>query len=85
MNSFTPRRVESLRGKVIQDTYGRGSKSEHDAIVIITTEGRYLLRRKAGHAYNDMELEKYIGLEIECNGFLVDSTLIADDIKVVHS
>jgi len=84
MNSFTPRRVESLRGKVIQDTYGRGSKSEHDAIVIITTEGRYLLRRKAGHAYNDVELEKYIGLEIECNGFLVGSTLIADDIKVVH-
>ena len=83
MNAFTPRRVESLRGKVIQDSYGRGSKSEHKAIIIITTEGRYLLRRKTGQAYNDVELEKYIGLEIECNGFLVGSTLLADEIKVV--
>jgi hypothetical protein len=83
MNSFKPRRVESLRGKVIRDSYGKGTKSEHDAILIITGEGRYLLRRKDGPAFNDVHLEKYLGLEIECDGFLVDSTLIAEHLKVV--
>jgi hypothetical protein len=84
MDSFKPHRVNSLRGRVILGPYGKGTKSEHDAVLLVTSEDRYLLRRKDGPSFNDLELKKYIGREVECDGFLVGTSLIAENIKNVE-
>lgn len=51
---------------------------------IETADGRqYILRRKTGPAFDDSELTKYVGHEVKCDGFVVGTTLIAEQIKLV--
>ena len=51
--------------------------------MIETSEGRYVLRRKNGPAFGDTELDRYVGHTIECDGFLVGTTLLAERITTV--
>jgi hypothetical protein len=83
MSSAQPIRVTRLRGRITEGTYGKGSKSERETVFIETTNGRYVLRRKSGHAFGDPELNQYIGREVECDGFLVGKTVLAERIDVV--
>lgn len=64
-------------------TYGKGSKSEREAVFMETPDARYILRLKIGHAFADTKLTQYVGHEVECDGFLVDTTLLAERIKVI--
>ena len=75
--------VTKLRGKVSRGTYAKGSKSEREALFVETSDGRFVLRRKGGPAFADTKLERYFGHEVECDGFLVGSTLLAEHIAVV--
>ena len=80
-----PIRVTSLLGHVMQGAYGKGSKSEREAIFIETPEAqRYLLRRKTGPAFGDAELTRYIGHQIKCDGFVIGTTLMAERIELVR-
>ncbi|MET0785730.1 MAG: hypothetical protein ABWY25_03415 [Paenisporosarcina sp.] len=83
MSSTQPARVTSLRGRVTTGLHAKGSKSEHEAIFIETANGRYVLRRKKGPAFGDPELRQYVGHEVECDGFLIGMTLLAERIEVV--
>jgi hypothetical protein len=76
--------VKKLRGKVSRGTYGKGSKSEREAVFVATEDGRFVLRRKGGPAFADPSLERYCGHEVECDGFLVGTTLLAERITVVR-
>ena len=84
MSSERPIRVTSLRGHVSTGLYGRGSKSEHEAIFVETEEHRYVLRRKTGPVFYDPELTQYIGHQVECDGFLVGNTLLAERIAIIE-
>jgi len=79
-----PEPVKNLRGKVTRGIYAKGSKSEHSAIFIETGDGRYLLRRKDGPAFADRKLERYFGHTVECDGFLLGTTLLAEHISIVE-
>lgn len=83
MSSTNPVRVVALRGRVTQGEYGKGSKSEREAVFIETTSGRYILRRKTGPVFGDAELTRYVGHEVECDGFVVGTTLLAERIEIV--
>jgi hypothetical protein len=83
MSSVRPIRVTSLRCRVTAGIYAKGSKSEHEAIFIESANGRYLLRRKTGPVFNDTELKRYIGHEVECDGFLIGTTLLAERIMLL--
>jgi hypothetical protein len=83
MSSTTPVKVSALRGHVTQGEYGKGSKSEREAIFIETAGMRYILRRKTGPVFGDADLVRYIGHEVECDGFIVATTLLAERINVV--
>lgn len=83
MSSSNPVRVAALRGRVTQGEYGKGSKSEREAVFIETTNGRYILRRKSGPVFGDTELVGYVGHEVECDGFVIGTTLLADRVEVV--
>jgi hypothetical protein len=84
MSSTLPRRVTALQGRVTQGIYGKGSKSEREAVFLETSETRYVLRRKTGPVFGDTELTRYVGHEIECDGFVVGTTLLAERIEVVE-
>jgi len=83
MSSTRPLRVTALRGRIIQGPYGKGSKSEHDAVFFETADMRYILRRKTDSVFDDTKLTQYVGHEVECDGFLVGTTLLVERIEVV--
>jgi hypothetical protein len=82
-DSSSPEPVKNLRGKVTRGLYGKGTKSEHEAIFIEAESTRYILRRKTGPAFADKELDRYVGHEVECDGFIVGQTLLAERITVI--
>lgn len=65
-----------LQGKVVRQRFGEGSKSEHDAVMLVTEAGAYKLRRTAGNPFVDPELERLVGKEICCDGSAHDYTFI---------
>jgi len=83
-DSSRPVPVRKLRGRITRGEYGKGSKSEREAIFIDTDDGRYLLRRKGGPVFADAELEAYLGHVVECGGFLLGTTLLASYINVIE-
>lgn len=83
MSGEPPKPVRALRGRVSRGAYGSGSKSAHEAVFIETDDQRLLLRRKLGPPMGDDELLQYLGQEVECDGHLQGSTLLADRIRTV--
>lgn len=83
MSSSQPIRVTALRGHVTQGIYAKGTKSEREAIFIETEKNRYLFRRKKGPAFNDAQLKQYVGHMVECDGFLIDTTLLTERIEII--
>jgi len=81
MDPSKPVAVKELRGRVVRGIYGKGTKSEREAVFIDTGSKRYLLRRKSGPAYGDRQLDRYVGHLVSCSGFLSGTTLLADAIQ----
>lgn len=75
-------KVSALCGLVVTDEYGKGSKSERDAFFLETASDRFILRRKTGPVFGDVELQQYLGQQVECDGFLSGNTLLAEKIKI---
>jgi hypothetical protein len=73
-----------LRGNVVRRPFGRGSKSEHEAVLLATDKGTYRLRRAGGNPFRDEELEKLVGHEIVCEGVIHQDTVLMDSWQVVE-
>lgn len=80
---MAPRKVIDLTGRVVSGPSGKGTKSEHAATFLETLDGnhRYLLRRKDGPAFDDPEVTRLAGKKVVCSGFLIGTTLLAEDIR----
>ena len=65
-------------GKIVKRVYGTGSKSHHDAILLVTQDGEYKLRRAGGNPFKDTVLEKLVGMSVECIGTEIGSTLVIE-------
>lgn len=63
-------------GKVVKKPFAVGSKSEHEAVILVTESDEYLLRRQGGNPFYDPDLEKLVGRTIRCEGIVRDYTLI---------
>jgi hypothetical protein len=61
-----------LKGRVIEGTFSKGSKSEHNAVYLDTGENKYRLKRIGGNPFFDDTLHKLIGKTIEVEGNLTD-------------
>ena len=84
MDPSEPVPIKELRGRVTRGIYGKGTKSEREAVFVDTGKDRYLLRRKSGPAYGDKQLDRYVGHLVSCSGFLLGTTLLADAIQEVE-
>jgi hypothetical protein len=61
-----------LSGDVIRKTLGKGSKSEHEAVYLLSERGEYVLRRQGGNPFHDPELDSFVGKRISCEGSIKD-------------
>jgi hypothetical protein len=80
MNAL-PLRVDRLYGRVRRGAVGEGSKSARDALWIDTVQGSYLLRFKDGPSFGETALDRWVGQQVACSGFIVAATLLAERIE----
>jgi hypothetical protein len=71
-------------GKVIKKTFGKGSKSEHEAVFLETGPNEYVLRRRGGNPFYDEEMHKLAGQTIRCTGEVIDYALLISDWQVLN-
>ena len=72
-----------LEGLVERRHVARGSKAEHDAIVLRTPQRSYWLRRRDGHPYQDAALEPLVGHKLRANGSIAGPWFILDDWEIL--
>lgn len=65
-----------LKGKVIVKPFGKGSKSEHDAIWFKTDSGEYLLRELGANPFNNEKLQALVGKELTLEGIIEDNKFL---------
>ena len=82
-NPSSPQPIKQLHGQVSRGVYARGTKSEHETVFIEAADQRYVLRWKTGPAFGDRRFDKLIGKHVECDGFIVGDTLLADSVTLV--
>jgi hypothetical protein len=70
-------------GKVINKPFGKGSKSEYEAVFLETEHQEYVLRRLGGNPFYDEEIQRLVGKTIRCHGVVVDYTLLISDWAVL--
>ena len=68
--------MTELRGEVVKKVVAARSKSEHAAVVLVTSDGELLLRRAGGNAFRDPELDALVGKRICGQGDLAGTTFI---------
>jgi len=68
-----------ISGRVIKEMFAEGTKSKHQAVMLDTGEGRYVLRRQGGNPFSDPELNKLVGKTIRGTGQLTGYTFILAD------
>lgn len=73
-----------LKGKVVLKTVARGSKSEHIAPMLVTSDRELVLRRQGGNPFRDPELDSLVGLEIEVEGQQHDYAFIFNHCRVTE-
>ncbi len=59
-----------LKGKVVTEVFGEGSKSEHQAVYLDTGDKKYRLKRKGGNPFYDEALYNLVGKTIAAEGNL---------------
>jgi hypothetical protein len=67
-----------VKGTVAKRPYAAGSKSEHEAIVLVANDGEFRLRRKGGNPFHDPALEELVGKEIEAEGVVAGPDFILE-------
>jgi len=82
-NKKTNKIDTELTGKVVMKKFGKGSKSEHDAVCLQTSGGEYVLRRVGGNPFYDEMLHSMVGKEIKASGMLSDSIFFAKSVQEI--
>lgn len=61
---------KQFSGQVTRQRVSPGSKSEREAVELVTDAGTYVLRRPGGNPFRDPELEALVGKRITGTGEL---------------
>ena len=73
----------TLTGDVSLRTTARGSKSEHEAVMLESRGKHYILRRKGGNPFHDPEMINLVGKKIKAKGELIEYVFIMEDWEIV--
>ena len=72
-----------LEGRVSQKRINIGSKSEHEAVVLVSQEGEFKLRRQGGHPFTDPDVLVLVGKRIRAEGFVSAGQFIMEACEVL--
>lgn len=72
-----------FEGKVVKGWFGKGSKSKHQAVYLVTANDRFVLRRQGGNSFHDEKLLSIVGKRIQCEGTPDDYLLKVSDWTVL--
>lgn len=76
-------RKVQVTGSVVRENVDEGSKSERQAVVLKTDDGRsFTLRRRDAPAFGDSGLDDLVGSSITTEGVAIDQTLIMQKWKI---
>ena len=70
---------QTLTGKVVSRTTAKGSKSEHEAVMLETPNKDYVLRVKGANPFSNPELDQLVGKTIKATGELADYVLFLEN------
>ena len=71
-------------GKVTKKLFGKGTKSEYEALYLGTAKEQYVLRRQGGNPFFDPELQELVGKKVCCKGFVEDYILMISEWTVIE-
>ena len=71
-----------LRGHVTRKLLNRGTKSEHEGLVLLSPEGEFKLRRQGGNPFWDETLASLEGKEIEGEGIVRKQQFIMSEWRI---
>jgi len=74
--------LKKFSGSVVKRAFGTGTKSEHAAVMLVTKDAEYILRRQGGNAFHDPALEKLVGKKVQITGTVTGYTLLVTDCAV---
>jgi hypothetical protein len=74
--------LKKFSGSVVKRPFGTGTKSEHSAVMLVTKDAEYILRRQGGNAFHDPALEKLVGKNVQVTGTVTGYTLLVTDCAV---
>jgi len=72
-----------LRGRVIKKVLYKGTKSEHEGLVLLASEGEFKLRRQGGNPFWDVALASLEGKEIKGEGIVRKNQFIMSRWEVI--
>lgn len=75
--------TEEVRGVVGRQRVGRGTKSDHDAVVLMTDDGPLRLRRAGGNPFADPDLEALVGCQLLVRGMRHGTLFILNEWEVL--
>jgi hypothetical protein len=76
--------AKTYRGTIRRQKIWKGSKSEHNALVLQCNSGDFKLRRKGGNAFADPILDELENKTIECMGIVRGRVLIMEKWKMIR-
>ena len=73
-----------IRGRVEKKLMYKGTKSEHEGLVLVSAHGRFKLRRQGGNPFWDEKIAELEGKEIEGEGILRGKQFIMTKWRVLQ-
>jgi hypothetical protein len=71
-------------GDVVRKRINPGSKSDHVAVVIVSPQGEFKLRRRGGDPFADPALLPLVGKRIRATGIVSARQLIMDRFEILE-
>ena len=63
---------QTFTGKVVKKPWGVGSKSEHQAVMLVTKEKEYILREMGANPFQNSKLDNLVGQEVTLEGQILN-------------
>lgn len=71
--------MDEISGEVVKGPFAVGSKSEHEAVYLVSDKGRFVLRRVGGNPFYDPELNGLVGKKIRGKGQVTGYTFLLSE------
>jgi hypothetical protein len=72
-----------IEGRVTRKRINVGSKSEHQAMVLVTKDGEFKLRRQGGHPFSDPDVQALHGKRIRAKGIIAAGQFLMETYEVI--